>query len=107
MLVSLVTKPTKVVPRVLELVPPLAMGKIPETSEVKEARPLKSDPPLVLLTKPAEAKLESVVEPKVLTEKREQPVEEDMMRGILPPVPCKFKVAIGVVVLIPTLVPVS
>ena len=40
MLASLVTKPTKVVPKVEELVPPLATGRMPEISEVKEAWPL-------------------------------------------------------------------
>src|SRR6185295_18749411 len=46
-LVSLVTKPTKVVPRVEELVPPLAMGRRPATSEEPPPRliaPMLSSP---------------------------------------------------------------
>jgi hypothetical protein len=52
--------------------------------------------------------LEIVVEPKVLTaNKADSPVEVVMTKGLLAPEPTRFKVAKGVVVLIPTLVPVS
>jgi hypothetical protein len=50
-------------------VPPLETGKTPVTSELKEARPLKSDPPAVDLTKPV-VRLVRVVEPRELTERK-------------------------------------
>ena len=73
-LVSLITKPTRVVPKVEEAVPPLAMGRMPETSAVKEAWPMLSSP-LIALTMPL-PKEERVVEPTVLTFKNEEPVVE-------------------------------
>ena len=48
-----------------------------------------------------------VVEPKVLTERSVLPVEEAMVKGLTAPAPTKVKVFCGVVVLMPTLVPVS
>jgi len=74
MLVSLVTKPTRVVPKVLEPVPPLTTGNIPETSLVKETWPLFNSPPMDLTTpEPSE---DNVVLPKALTLKRLKPEEE-------------------------------
>jgi hypothetical protein len=63
-LVSLFTKPTKVEPKVEELVPPLAMGKMPVTSETEDklTKPLNK-PPALLLTMPV-PKEAIVVEPE-------------------------------------------
>jgi len=65
-LVSLVTKPTKVVPRVEEPVPPLATARMPEMSDDPEVRliaPLNKAPAAVDLTGKAEVKEVIVVEP--------------------------------------------
>ena len=72
--VSLVTKPTKVVPRVEELVPPLAMGRIPVTSEAKLTWPIFNSPPTER-TMPVPRE-ERVVEPLVATLKKEEPLVE-------------------------------
>ena len=55
-------------------VPPLATGKTPLTSEVKEARPLNSEPP-VERTRPV-PKEDKVVEPSALTVNKDEPEDE-------------------------------
>ena len=54
------------------------------------------------LTQPVAAKEDSVVEPFWPTVRRDDPVEEEIMNGFVPPVPWMFKVACGVEVFIPT-----
>ena len=53
-LVSLVTKPTKLEPKVELLVPPLATGRTPETSEPRATLELYKAPVAVDWTTPAE-----------------------------------------------------
>jgi hypothetical protein len=63
-LVSLLTNPTRVVPRVEEPVPPFDTPKIPVTSEPERViAPLNKAPAEVLLTGKALLKLAMVVEP--------------------------------------------
>jgi hypothetical protein len=82
-LVSLTVNPTKVVPKVEELVPPLAIGKIPVTSEVRLIFPVFNSPPTVLtIPVPRE---ERVVEPAGLMVKREVPVWEAIWKGLIEP----------------------
>ena len=105
-LVPLVTKPTSVVPSVEELVPPLAMGRIPLTSEVNEACPLYKDPELDL-TSPVPRE-ERVVEPFEATDNRDVPDEEATVKRVTEgavEVPWTYKVEVGAVVPIPTLPP--
>jgi len=74
-LVSLTTKPTRVEPNVEELVPPLATGRIPVTSEVlRLTAPIFSSPP-TLLTIPV-PRDERVVEPLAATVRKEALLEE-------------------------------
>ncbi len=75
MFVSLETKPTNVVPRVEEFVPPFATGNIPETSAVKDTVPLYKAPAEVERTTP-EIKEEIVVDPPPSTLNNVVPVEE-------------------------------
>ena len=82
-------------------VPPLVAPKTPVISEVKEARPLNREPPLVLLTKPV-VKEERVVEPFWATVNKATPVEEAMAKGLVPPLPCTNRVVVGVMVPMPT-----
>ena len=82
-LVSLMTKPTKVVPKVEELVPPLATGRMPVTSEVKDTWPLLSSPPTDL-TMPV-PKEDKVVEPEGLMLRRLMPVAEATVKGLTDP----------------------
>jgi hypothetical protein len=100
-LVSLVTKPTKVVPRVEELVPPLAIGKMPVISV--EPPPRLTGPlaklPLTERTIPV-AKEEMLVEPLPKTWKRVKPEEEAMVKGVtLAPA---WTVRVEVLVVVPT-----
>jgi hypothetical protein len=62
-LVPLTTKPTRVVPRVEELVPPLATGRTPETWEVKATAALYRAPLAVDWTTPPALREVMVVEP--------------------------------------------
>jgi len=104
-LVSLTTKPTRVEPNVEELVPPLATGRIPVTSEVlRLTAPIFSSPP-TLLTIPV-PRDERVVEPLAATVRKEALLEEATTKiGSVgaEDVPWTTNLALGVVEPIPTL----
>jgi hypothetical protein len=103
-LVPLMTKPTRVVPKVLELVPPLATGRMPVTSAVREAWPMNREPALALTT--PVPKEDRVVEPLEATAKNGAVLVEDeaiMNKAlVLPLVPWIASKAEGEVVPMPT-----
>jgi hypothetical protein len=91
------TKPTRVVPKVAEAVPPLAIGRIPETSEELRLTEEILSSPLILLTIPLPREV-MVVEPLWLTVSKLAPVEETMAKGLTADVPWMVRVAVLVVV---------